>query len=763
MNFQELLKKHNDDRWSTWKDYISILHAKNDETAFYDESYWFEDDNPETGPYDSSYPINSLYRQIIFQLPIPKNGKIVVLGAGNGKTLDHLIEKFGEDRVIGYDLFNPTNHPNIEIFDCNDLDRVGIHNFDIALLHNDLGSWKRTPLLRERGYLWAKSKMVSGGWIVSDSNLTDDITIDIENLFKDYSCEYISKLPPKKYGDGFTQEANSSKYMVCQSPVVYKETPKVVDKIDLNFGFDYMGPYGPIPNGLAPRYVSEMIRHGGDPMPFFHERWNDLYNGECDHCGVIHQDPRPTTQRTAFFDIPYIETGYNLHFGSCSEFLKLPDTESNLRHSGDKSLNVNRPDREKFVYVVEPYGTPLNILGVIKDSPHHHGRTFVDFMSPGVLEQVQKGNCLLVISYIHEGYVENNSYGDGDGLFEFFDELHHVIDKNKIPPSQILFLISNHKLEEAYNSWAFGHPGYSQGSLHNFSYQKPINVMATNSELNITSQMFKTLKDGLRITKEKNELEQHEGYKKSVLLLNEISKDKKRKYHFITHNRNPRLHKHILMSMLLRDDNLDKGIVSLGGKSFPAWKEPMERLVKDSNKQKDLERYKQKLLEISPLVIEDSLKDALSDSHVHASSLSPQMLLKDSFQNAYFQIATESVYSNNDTMYLSEKVFKPMMYGLPFIYVGARHSLQMLKELGFRTFDKFIDESYDDVKDNYDRLESIAKEVDRLCGLSLEELHDLYHDNFDIIEHNYNHLLNYATNNNMHKQIFDKVYGILYE
>tara|TARA_R100000322_G_scaffold108425_1_gene69172 strand:- start:245 stop:892 length:648 start_codon:yes stop_codon:yes gene_type:complete len=215
--------------------------------------------------------------------------------------------------------------------------------------------------------------------------------------------------------------------------------------------------------------------------------------------------------------------------------------------------------------------------------------------------------------------------------------------------------------------------------------------------------------------------------------------------------------------MLLRDDNLDKGIVSLGGKSFPAWKEPMERLVKDSNKQKDLERYKQKLLEISPLVIEDSLKDALSDSHVHASSLSPQMLLKDSFQNAYFQIATESVYSNNDTMYLSEKVFKPMMYGLPFIYVGARHSLQMLKELGFRTFDKFIDESYDDVKDNYDRLESIAKEVDRLCGLSLEELHDLYHDNFDIIEHNYNHLLNYATNNNMHKQIFDKVYGILYE
>ena len=50
-----------------------------------------------------------------------------------------------------------------------------------------------------------------------------------------------------------------------------------------------------------------------------------------------------------------------------------------------------------------------------------------------------------------------------------------------------------------------------------------------------------------------------------------------------------------------------------------------------------------------------------------------------------------------------------MMYGLPFIYVGSKTFFTDVKELGFRTFDKFIDESYDDVKDNYDRLESIVK------------------------------------------------------
>ena len=76
--------------------------------------------------------INSLYRQIIFQLPILRMGRLLCW-VPVMEEHDHLIEKFGEDRVIGYDLFNPTNHPNIEIFDCNDLDRVGIHNFDIEL------------------------------------------------------------------------------------------------------------------------------------------------------------------------------------------------------------------------------------------------------------------------------------------------------------------------------------------------------------------------------------------------------------------------------------------------------------------------------------------------------------------------------------------------------------------------------------------------------------------------------------------------------
>ena len=46
---------------------------------------------------------------------IPKDGKIVVLGTHNCYTFDKLCKYFGYNRCVGYDLHNPTNHPNVII------------------------------------------------------------------------------------------------------------------------------------------------------------------------------------------------------------------------------------------------------------------------------------------------------------------------------------------------------------------------------------------------------------------------------------------------------------------------------------------------------------------------------------------------------------------------------------------------------------------------------------------------------------------------
>jgi hypothetical protein len=46
----------------------------------------------------------------------------------------------------------------------------------------------------------------------------------------------------------------------------------------------------------------------------------------------------------------------------------------------------------------------------------------------------------------------------------------------------------------------------------------------------------------------------------------------------------------------------------------------------------------------------------------------------------------------------TEKIFKSLMLGHPFILFGGRHSLRKLRDLGFKTFGSVIDESYDDVE-----------------------------------------------------------------
>lgn len=45
--------------------------------------------------------------------------------------------------------------------------------------------------------------------------------------------------------------------------------------------------------------------------------------------------------------------------------------------------------------------------------------------------------------------------------------------------------------------------------------------------------------------------------------------------------------------------------------------------------------------------------------------------------------------------FISEKVFKPIAWGMPFVILGNRLSLLKVRQLGFKTFDGLIDESYD--------------------------------------------------------------------
>ena len=112
---------------------------------------------------------------------------------------------------------------------------------------------------------------------------------------------------------------------------------------------------------------------------------------------------------------------------------------------------------------------------------------------------------------------------------------------------------------------------------------------------------------------------------------------------------------------------------------------------------------------------------------------------QDPYLNTYISIVTETNFDNR-ILQVTDKVFKPIVNLQPFIYVTSQYGLQHIRDLGYKTFD-FIDESYDEIEDEYIRLMTIKEEIDRLINLGLSEIHDTYYGILDVLKYNRNHWL----------------------
>ena len=132
---------------------------------------------------DENYYVNQLYEQIVFDLPIPKNGKILVLGTHNCFSFDKLCTHFGYDRCIGFDLFNPQNHPSVVIKDCDDLSDKD--DMELAFCHNDIGSFWQSPELKLHCQNWAAKNIIKGGYFLGNNNYNRP-RIELEKRMIDY-------------------------------------------------------------------------------------------------------------------------------------------------------------------------------------------------------------------------------------------------------------------------------------------------------------------------------------------------------------------------------------------------------------------------------------------------------------------------------------------------------------------------------------------------------------------------------------------------
>lgn len=76
------------------------------------------------------------------------------------------------------------------------------------------------------------------------------------------------------------------------------------------------------------------------------------------------------------------------------------------------------------------------------------------------------------------------------------------------------------------------------------------------------------------------------------------------------------------------------------------------------------------------------------------------------------------------------------MTGLPFVLLQRPHGLKKLQDFGFKTFHPYIDESYDEVEDDEERLKMLVLEINRLLKMKPSELHEMWIQCIPIIKHN---------------------------
>jgi hypothetical protein len=105
------------------------------------------------------------------------------------------------------------------------------------------------------------------------------------------------------------------------------------------------------------------------------------------------------------------------------------------------------------------------------------------------------------------------------------------------------------------------------------------------------------------------------------------------------------------------------------------------------------------------------------------------------YLNSYCDIVIETLFDVDQSggAFLTEKTYKCLKFGQPFVIVGAVGSLQALRDAGYCVFDGLIDNSYDTIVDNTQRWLAVKNTIAKIKS---QDMHSWYLKCIPNLEHN---------------------------
>ena len=311
-------------------------------------------------------------------------------------------------------------------------------------------------------------------------------------------------------------------------------------------------------------------------------------------------------------------------------------------------------------------------------------------LSAEYIKDLQIGRAFLLLDSSLEGYHEDWA----------FDYLHLQCARYHINPSRIMFVTGNLLLEERYRIWC--NKNKPKWKILCIGY--PHFLYEVNK--NIWSRKFVDYSEVIGF-------DDHIEYKKK----------NNTKLYSCT-NKRPRPHRIWLYKELSKAGLVDKGVLSMS---------KFDLNIKHTEGTYELDN--------SELI--DLVKDLPKEPYGVSLTSKPTTFFINRFNekhalDSWVNVVSEArYYDGENTIFLSEKIFKAIALEQPFIIVGNRGSIKALQELGFKTFNKFFDEKYDELpyRKRISAIVKVLKDIDKI-----KDKHKWYSEMKDIFVHNNNTL-----------------------
>jgi hypothetical protein len=109
------------------------------------------------------------------------------------------------------------------------------------------------------------------------------------------------------------------------------------------------------------------------------------------------------------------------------------------------------------------------------------------------------------------------------------------------------------------------------------------------------------------------------------------------------------------------------------------------------------------------------------------------------YESSQLTVVTESHFNQTGGLFITEKTFRPLLVGHPFMILGQSNTLVKLRELGFKTDFDGLDLAYDTVENDQERFIQFHQSLYNWATLNFEIKRTLLYKWDNTIKHNFYH------------------------